>query len=171
MKPLTEKILKSGLVDKHMAQMLEKWGNLPAGAAELVPQDDDHLKKATRDQLEKLAEEIGDEVDKARTLKEQQFDLDKLRWPTKASVYDDQEKMVCSEIPAVIDRMNRLYFRIDEIDENWFVPGFTVSRLVIDKEAKNAGLYKAVKEQIKESTTLYVGDQPVCLQVSTQKLA
>jgi len=167
MKPLTEKILKSGLVDKHMAQMLQKWGNLPDGAADLIP-DNDPFKDATRDQLTKLAEEIGDEVDKARVLKESQLDLDKLRWPTKVDLFDEKEKLVISQHPALIDRMNRLYFRMEDIKQEWFVPGYRIRRFRNDLD--QPGCVKPVDGRVMESTVLYADDQPVCLQVSSQKI-
>lgn len=167
MKPLTEKILKSGLVDKHMAQMMERWGNLPDGASELIPENEP-LKDATREQLSKLAEEIGDEVEKARTLKESQLDLDRLRWPTKVSVKNDQGDLIASEVSAVIDRMNRLYFRMEDVKEEWFVPGFTLWRTIPDKEIP--GALKIVQGQVLESTVLYIDDQPICLQVSSRRV-
>lgn len=167
MKPLTEKMLKSGLIDKHMAQMMERWGNLPAGASELIPEND-QFKDATREQLLKFGEEIGDEVEKARILKESHLDLDRLRWPTKVSVKNDQGDLIASEVTAVIDRMNRLYFRMEDIKEEWFVPGFTLWRTIPDKEVP--GALKIVQGQVLESTVLYIDDHPVCLQVSSRKL-
>lgn len=167
-KPLTETILKSGLVDKSMARMLEHWGNLPSGAADLVPEDEDHLKKATKAELDSLVENISSEVEKARLLKESQLDLDRLRWPTKVGLRNEQQDVIASQVPAVIDRMNRLYFRMEDIDEKWFVPGFTLSRQVPDKAIP--GCVKIVDSIITESTVLYLGDQPVCLQVSSQRV-
>lgn len=169
MKPIVEKILKSGLVDKHMAQMLEHWGNLPSGASELVPTDSDHLKKATRGQLDLLAEEIGEEVDKLHTLKETQLDLNRLRWPTEVSITDEKGHQLAYKIPAVIDRMGRLYFRIQDIDKDWFVPGYELARDGVSKEDPN--LKVLIRDQILESTVLYADEQPVCLQVSVQPLA
>jgi hypothetical protein len=167
MKPLTEKILKSGLVDKHMAQMLEKWGNLPEGASELIP-DSNPFKDATKEQLIKFGEEIGDEVEKARILKESQLDLDRLRWPTKVSLYNEKEELILSQQPALIDRMNRLYFRMEDIKEEWFVPGYRLRRDRNDLD--HPGCVKPVDSRIMESTVLYADDQPVCLQVSSQKI-
>lgn len=168
-KPLSETILKSGLVDKSMARMLEHWGHLPSGAADLVPEDEDHLKKATKAELNKLVDDISGEVEKARLLKESQFDLDRLRWPTKVGVRNEKGEVIAAQLPAVIDRMNRLYFRIDEVKEEWFVPGFTLSREAVDKEIP--GCVKIVESIITESTVLYFGEQSVCLQVSSQRVS
>lgn len=171
MKQVTEKVLKSGLVDRHMAEMFEKWGNLPPGASEMVPPDDT-LKDATREQLTKLAEEIGDEVDKERTLRETHLDLDRIRWSVEVSVSQPREgrppSQIAFRVPGVIDRMGRFYFRIQDIDESWFVPGHILHRTVPDKAT---GLQLQAQEEILEKTTLYVGEQAVCLQVSTHRVA
>lgn len=168
MKPLTEKILKSGLVDRHMVEMLEKWGNLPAGSAEIV--NDGALKDATREQLTKLGEEIGDEVDKLRTLKETQLDIDKLRWPAMVNqIVAADGTALALHVPAVIDRMGRLYFRFQDVKESWFVPGYVFERTINSRE--EVGLLLLIKEQILESSVLYTDDQPVALQVTVHRLA
>lgn len=167
-KPLSQTILKSGLVDKSMARMLEHWGHLPSGAADLVPEDEDHLKKATKAELDTLVEDISVEVEKARILKESQFDLDRLRWPTKVDLYDEKEKLVLSKHPALIDRMNRLYFRMEDIKQEWFVPGFRIRRFRNDLD--QPGCVKPVDGRVTECTVLYADDQPVCIQVSSQKI-
>lgn len=182
MKPLTEKVLKSGLVDKHMAEMLEKWGNLPEGAADLV--NDNALKDATREQLTKLGEELGDEVDKLRTLRETQLDLDKIRWPVSVTVIDDKGTYLVHDLAAVIDRMGRIYFRIQDVREEWLVPGYLFERLVINKDVPpppassetptllNPYAHKKViREQILEKSVLYTDNSPVCFQVSVHPLA
>ena len=162
MKPIVKKVLESGLVDKHMAQLMEKWGYLPEGATELVKQD--ALKGATKDQLQALAEDIGNEVDKERTLKETQLDLDKLRWPTEVTLELEDQKHIY-QVPAVIDRMGRLYFRIQDVKDVWFVPGNFLTREVPNLET---GGRSVQKEQILEKDVLYVGEQAVCIQVSTR---
>lgn len=160
MKPLTEKVLKSGLVDKHMALMLEKWGNLPEGSAELVKDVD--FQKVTREQLAQLGEELGDEVEKLRTLKETQLDLEQMRWPTAVTLEGD------FEVPAVIDRMGRLYFRVQDVKEEWLIPGHHTERQVLDKEL---GRKVVIKEQILESSMLYTDEVPVCFQVTVHRVA
>lgn len=157
MKPLMEKVLKSGLVEKHTAEMMERWGFLQPESSELVNQD--ALQGATKEQLHKLAEEIGNEVEKERTLRETQLDLDKIRWPTEVSIYPGNGiPTTIKGIQAVIDRMGRLYFRIQDVKKEWFIPGQCISRKVSGKD---------VDERIIEVDVLYVGDQQVCVQVST----
>jgi hypothetical protein len=167
MKPLIEKVLKSGLIDKHMAQMLEKWGNLPDGASDLV--NDDALKDATREQLTKLGEELGDEVDKLRTLKETQFDIDRMRWPTEVSIKNNGGHQIVYKIPAVIDRMGRLYFRHQDVKADWLTPGFIIARDITSLD--NPNQKSLIEEQILESSVLYTDEVPVAFQVSVHRVA
>jgi len=53
MKWLVKKILEAGLVEKHAALLMEKWGQLEPGSADLVGQ-----KKLTRETLFEFAEEL-----------------------------------------------------------------------------------------------------------------
>lgn len=165
MKPLTEKILKSGLIDSALVEMMEKWGTLPNGASELV--NDDALKNATKEQLYKLAEDIGDEVEKTRILKETHLDLDRIRWPTQVSIPFGDGSII-DNVPAVVDRMGRLYFRVEDVDESWFIPGHHLTRTAFDK---NAGVRVTITERVLEKTALFIEDQLVCYQVSVQRLA
>jgi len=157
MKPIVEKILKSGLVDKGMVELLEKWGNLPNGSSDLV--DNDALVNATRVQLQKMAQEFGDAVSDLQLIRETQLDLDRLRWPTKVTI---QEKNVF-DIPAVMDRMGRLYFRIQDVREDWFVPGYLITRKQFKPEE---GLEMLVWERILESTVLFTGESKIAVQVT-----
>lgn len=168
MKPIIEKVLKSGLVDKHMVEMMEKFGQLPPGSVDLVRED--ALKDATKNQLYKLAEEIGNEVDKERTLRETQLDLDKVRWPALVNqITTDKGEALALQVPCVIDRMGRLYFRIQDVNEAWFVPGYTLTRTELDKT--RVGYLNEFKDQIIESSVLYADSTPVCVQVSVHRLA
>lgn len=63
MKKLVKKILTSGLVDKHTAQLMEKWGTLESGSADLVNKE---LKKMSDKALIDFAEELGELVEKER---------------------------------------------------------------------------------------------------------
>lgn len=168
MKAITKKVLESGLVDRHFALMLEKWGNLPDGAADLVK--DGALKDATREQLMKLGEELGDEVEKERTLKETQLDLEKLRWPVTVSVVDlrGERKLWAAGVQGVMDRSHRMYFRFDDVMESWFVPGFIIERTMTGRDGIKV---VDVREEILESTLLYTDEQPVCVQISVRRLA
>lgn len=55
MKPLVKRVLEAGLVDKHTAQMLERWGQLDQGAADLVGQ-----KQLTEKTLTQFVEELDE---------------------------------------------------------------------------------------------------------------
>lgn len=158
LKPIQKTILKSGLIDKHMAQILERWGNLPPGSADLV--NDDALKNATREQLTKLAEEIGEIVEDTK-LKETALDLNALRWPVLIgrifSSKGNSTTIIKTGITAVVDRMGRLYFRAQDVKEEWFVPGYYIEREVHGDQ---------VRDQIREVSPLFVGDQVVAYQVS-----
>lgn len=167
MKPIVKKVLQSGLVDKSMVELFEKWGNLPAGSSELV--NDDALKNATKEHLYKLAEEIGTEVDKERTLKETQLDLDKLRWPKTVSIARNLEEggteLLQEDIVVMVDRMGRYYFRPEDVEESTLVPGRLL--LVKQKPVSNGPfVHPALKQQILEVSPLYIGESLVCFQVS-----
>lgn len=149
-----------------MVELLEKWGNLPEGSTELIKNNT--LKDATKEQLQKFAEELGDEVAKEHILRETQFDLERIRWPSKVSVLAKEgtspgPEEAIYDIPAVVDRMGRLYFRIQDVREEWFVPGYTMTRKAFNKDA---GLEEAVNELILESMALFSGDQKIAVQVT-----
>lgn len=161
MKPIIEKVLESGLVDKGTAQLMELWGYLPEGAADKV--NEDKLKNATHDTLHKLANDLAVEVEKEHALRETYLDLERLKWPvlilsiSKPAGHDASEKLA-GPITAIIDRMGRYYFRIQDVKEEWFVPGFHLVR-------------ETGEEKVLQSQVLYVGDQGVCIQVATDKSA
>jgi hypothetical protein len=64
MKPIVEKILKSGLVSKHTAALMERWGSLEPGSVEMVGEED--LRKASKKTLMKFAEDIGELIESDR---------------------------------------------------------------------------------------------------------
>ncbi len=165
MKELTKKVLESGLVDQKTVELMEKWGTLPEGSAELAK--DPKLKDATKADLMKFAEEIGYEVEKRAKLHESMLDLDKIRWPatvTVLSLHGDrsdlsQATQVVGDVSCVIDRMGRYYFRYQDVSPGWFVPGYIIRR------------YNASQpEEILESDVIYIGEQPVCVQVTTRSI-
>lgn len=55
MKPVTKKILESGLVGKHVAKLLERWGSLEPGEADLAGR-----RQVTEEGLKEFAEELDD---------------------------------------------------------------------------------------------------------------
>lgn len=157
LKPVQKKILSSGLIDRSMAELMEKWGNLPSGSASLVPKDD-AFKNATREFLYKFSEDLAGEVEKEHVLRETYLDLKMIRWPAVVTVNSTTEAIVALNLAAVVDRMGRYYFRIQDVDKEWFVPGFTISTM---------SNMKKFAETILESQILYDGSVPVCIQVST----
>lgn len=156
MNEVTKKVLESGLVDTAMAQMMEKWGVLPEGSSELTKND--RLKNATREQLVKFGEELGDALDRERRLKETMLDLNYLRWPAWVQIISTRPGDPITEgISGVIDRMGRYYFRPKDVKKEWFVPGYILRR---GAHGQN--------EVILEVSELFVGDQVAALQVSVK---
>jgi len=157
MKPLIEKVLESGLVDKATAKLMESWGYLPDGASDKV--NEDKLKGATQETLTKLAGDLATEVEKEHALRETYLDLERLRWPVtdislKKPTSIDGPALLAERLVAVVDRMGRYFFRIQDVKEEWFVPGHYLVR-------------ESGEEKILQSQVLYVGEQGVCIQVTT----
>jgi hypothetical protein len=161
-KAIVEKILRSGLVEKHTAELMERWGTLPSGAADVVPTG------VTQDQLLKFAEEITEEMEKEDQLRETNLDLNLLRWPTDVTILKTVPGSVLIEqlaykIPAVIDRMGHLFFRIQDVQEEWFVPGYIIYRTATSP----VGYPGTSREVILNKEILYLGSSKVCIQVET----
>lgn len=166
MSELTDKILKSGLVDEATAQLMERWGYLPEGAAELTKHEE--LKNATREKLVEFAEAVGEEVDKHRRLKETMLDLNQLRWPVLIKSIRGQTELgrqawLTGGITAVVDRMGRYYFRPQDIQPGWLVPGNT---LEFDKNDTTSRRILFMTQTILEVTELFVGEDVAAIQVS-----
>lgn len=145
-----------------MVELLERWGNLPEGSTELLKSDT--LQNATRAHLEKFAEDLASEV--ASGLRETNLDLDKLRWPVVVTIRDQYKSQIAFDVSAVIDRMGRYFFRVQDVEEGWFVPGYTLIR---EGKRDTRGAVRIEYETILESTTLFSGEQAVAIQVSTSK--
>ena len=146
-----EKVLRSGLIDRSMAELMEKYQLLPEGAAERV-------KEATREQMKKVAEEVVELAEKEALIKETRFDLERLRWPVSVytSLPDASGRMLSPWVEGVIDRMGRYFFRVQDVKEEWFIPGY-----ILQKAGKPT-------EEILEVTKLYIDEQPVAVQVTTR---
>jgi ribosomal protein L25 (general stress protein Ctc) len=71
MKELTRKILEAGLVDKHTAMAMEKWGNLERGSADIVGTN-----QVTKDTLQAFADDIANLFETEQRLKETVLDLE-----------------------------------------------------------------------------------------------
>lgn len=158
MKPIVEKVLSSGLVDKATAQLMEMWGYLPEGSVEKV--DENKLENATKEQLTQLANDLAVEVEKEHALRETYLDLERLKWPTIvqhiSKPVGELTVQLANDLVALVDRMGRYYFRIQDVQQEWFVPGYTMRRA-------------SGPEKILQAQVLYVGEQGVCMQVTTDK--
>lgn len=161
MKTLVEKMLNSGLVDKATAKIMEQWGLLPEGSVDKTKED--ALKNATKEELLKLAEDLATEAERAHLIRETSLDLDRIRWPAEVNIIAKGE-YVAQSVQAVVDRMGRYYFRSQDVQPEWFVPGYVVKRKVAEGNALTF-----TEEYITESQMLFVGEQPVCIQVTTKK--
>jgi hypothetical protein len=162
-KAIVEKVLRSGLVDKATAELMEQWGYLEPGSAEKV--NENALKDATRETLSKLANDLAVEVDKEHVLRETHLDLERIRWPADiAGIYQPavgQPIAVVKNLSAVVDRMGRYYFRFDDVKEEWFVPGFIIERKIGDDFIR--------RETVTEKQVLFIDETPICVQVSTMR--
>jgi hypothetical protein len=155
---LVKKVLESGLVDKATAELMEVWGYLPDGAADLVKED--ALKDATHEKVAALAKDLADELEKEHHLRETYLDLERLRWPASVCIYKPDDTLIISGAVGLMDRMGRYYFRIQDVDQAWFVPGYDLLRQT------PKGM---VKEHIFQSQVLYLGRVGICVQVSTDQ--
>jgi hypothetical protein len=167
MKPIVEKVLSSGLIDKATAELMEVWGYLPGGASSKV--NEDALKNATQEKVSGLAKELANELEKEHHLRETYLDLERVRWPALVRL-DIPSNMVAKKdtimpiahLAGVVDRMGRYYFRLQDVNPDWFVPGFIITQSTAAGEQK--------QERIYQSQVLYIGEQGVCVQVSVEPL-
>ena len=158
MSEITEKILKSGLIDKHTAKMMENFGMLPEGSAEKVGE-------VAKGQMAKMAEELAEAVEREHRIRETALDLDRLRWHVSVTIKAKGDLIIAKDVAAVIDRMGRYYFRPRDVDAAWFVPGRMIVRCISDHGS--AGADKRLRETIVESQPLYSGDHIAAIQVAT----
>lgn len=95
MTPLVKKILESGLVEKHAAALLERWGSLEPGSVDLVGK-----KKLTEENLQKFVEDIEGLVSPDVPMKETRLD-NRGTSPIYVTAGD-------YKFPATVDEMGRL---------------------------------------------------------------
>ena len=166
MSDLIKKVLESGLVDEATARLMEKWQTLPEGSAELAAGKAESLAAVTQEVLMKLAEDVGEEVDKQRQLRETVLDLQNLKWPVSAMTVDRRGD-VQTFVSGVMDRHGHFFFRPQDVMKEWFVPGYTLCRQVANSPSVlEPG---TLSETITEVTELFIGDQVVAIQVSTHQ--
>jgi hypothetical protein len=159
-KEIVKKVLSSGLIDRGTALMMERMGLLPSGAVDLVQED--KLKGATVEVLTQMAEELGDAVEKEHIIRETALDLERIRWPALLTIKNGDLDVIVPELSCVMDRMGRYYIRVEDAEKAWFVPGFVVERKMDADRIRS--------EYITESGVLYIGEKPVCYQLTTKVL-
>ncbi len=98
MKELTKRILQAGLVDKHLAMALERWGTLDRGASETVG-----TCPVTKETFQKFADDIAVLLDPDEPMRETLLDL-KIEGQPIECRFADTEKV----IPAILDVMGNL---------------------------------------------------------------
>lgn len=154
-----ERVLKSGMVDKHTTALMERWGMLPEGSAEVAPEV---IRRLAREQLSRLADELEEEIEREVALRETKLDLDRLRWPVVVDVFHaDRELAKFLSLKGVTDRMGKYYFRAEDVRfEDAIVPGMWV--------VLHTGGAPEDPEEVLEVQPLYVGEAVVCLQVTVR---
>jgi len=154
-----ERVLKSGMVDKHTTALMERWGMLPEGSSDTAPEAS---RKRAREQLSRLAEELEEEIEKEVSLRETKLDLDRLRWPVEVDVFHgDREQARFLSLKGVTDRMGKYYFRAEDVRfEDAIAPGMWI--------VLRTGGAPEEPEEVLEVQPLYVGEAVVCLQVTVR---
>jgi len=141
---------------------------LPKNSTSVV--NEETLKNATREQLLKLTEELANVVVEHQKVRETSLDINKLKWPTIIEIVVNRENsspkaVITKQIPALIDTVGRLFIRYDEVKESWFRPGFILER----KAHKGVDKKITITEVILESDIFYVGEKPVCIQLTVRQ--
>jgi hypothetical protein len=159
MRSIVTKILGSGLIDKHTALLLEKWGCVPVGKS-ITPISEE----AMRERLTELVEDLASVLEQDYVLKETSLDLDTLKWPTRIEFiikrFASDRKVIAGGIPALIDKAGNLYVRVQDVSAEWFVPGYIIERECVSLSTPLRVITS--KEEILECDTLYLGDDPIC---------
>lgn len=70
MKELSKKVIESGLIEKHVVKMMEDWGYMDQGAADLVGK-----KKLTQENLEQFLEDIEALVSPDKPMQETRLEV------------------------------------------------------------------------------------------------
>ena len=156
---VVEKVVKSGLVDRHTVALMERWGMLPEGSTESVP---DLIRRLAKEQLSQLADDLEQEIEREMAMRETRLDLDRLRWPVEVDVFHgDQEQVAFLALRGVTDRMGKYYFRPEDVrTEEAIAPGMWIV-------LRTGGVPEA-PEEVLEVQPLYVGNAVVCLQVTVR---
>lgn len=176
MKPVTQKLLELQLLSTDIIKSMENWGALPKGSSENLGHFFD---KPVSTNLYKLMKDLEDLLDQELEVHETNPDLANLKWPIEVTIYSQMPDNL-DEVPphirksyfkgrvlAVRDIAGKFYCRIEDVKEDWFVPGY---KLTFDYCNPDLGsLILKSWETISERQILYVDDVPVCIKVTTLK--
>ena len=88
---ISDKVLQSGIIEKHMLEMLVRWGAFSENALDIIKNDT--LRNATLAQLKKFAEELSVELKKEYPFRETMLDSP-IGWPTSFTVMGE---VVCGD--------------------------------------------------------------------------
>lgn len=168
MKEIVGKILNIDLVSKDLVENMERWGLLPEGSSDKYKEV--ISTKKHKEKLKEWAEDLASSLDEEHNIKETNLDLSRMRWPIKVDLVraiPDPEKGrgIAWDLTAVRDVMGRFFFRIQDVNEKWFIPGYKLEF----NHAPDGKIQEKVSETIAEKEILYMGDVPVCIQVTTIK--
>lgn len=159
MKPIVKKILEAGLVDKHIALLMEKWKSVDDGAAELVGKED--IRKASESSLLQFAEEIEQLLDESRSLHETKLSIT-VKEPFAITWVLVSEPSSTPASASLIDRVGTqaVVFR-DEMGNFVFPPGQELMLRAGNRFRLSDGAVWSVVDFI----PLFVGEQKYAYQV------
>lgn len=114
MKPISKKVLESGLIDKNAIQLLERWGNLPAGTSERIRSD------VTKEQLKKFSEELSALIEAEPILRETDLSLQYVTEQRRIAIGTEEgiQVLMCG-----ISKMGNLLFKPQSVRRSWLTVG------------------------------------------------
>lgn len=152
MKPLIEKILKSGLIDKNTAKMFERWGTLGPEVTDLVEKE-----KVTKETLNEFVEQISELLDAEQAvMRETRLEV-QVRPPV--SIYCPR---LGADFSGVEDQMGRYiigpYKKV--------IPGDVLFINVGGERGELQHLNKTDASYVQDVEEIYDGDKLVGLQIT-----
>lgn len=161
MSAVVDKVIRSGLVDKAVIEMLEKVGALPEGSSDKVKED--ALKGATTDALHKLADEMSVLMERESKIRETFLDLKNLKWPVTFSIKKNVNDVPFVQLTGLRDQAGRYFIEFRGPKKEWLTPGYIIE--IFTFSGGNEAPVHTL-EEITESQILYEGKIPVCYQIS-----
>jgi len=159
MSKLLDALKKSGVIDRHMEKMFERWGMLG------LPNDSSRTEFLAREQedLEVLAEEISCLVESKKEVHEAVLDLDHLRWPVLVRVGGIHSS---NTMVMMRDSAGTLFARIDCVPNekdwyNFFHPG---QRIFIS-DVGFTDSFRTKSSNILETTQIFSGETPIAFRI------